>query len=123
ELAQLVEDVRSIGRADIGDVRQCLWAVLQRHAAYHIGGKGVALGQDRQAAFQTRQGIPTASYLQGQRTAFAVATQVRRGNQATVFMAGPAQDVGQFHGIRAEGTDDQKLFTNGRGGHATFLKR
>ncbi|MCY1376029.1 hypothetical protein D9M69_634880 [compost metagenome] len=52
-----------------------------------------------------------------------MAGQARGDNGAAVFMAGAAQDVGQLHGVGAEGTDNKELFANCGGGHAAFLKR
>src|SRR5690606_1105001 len=50
-----------------------------------------------------------------------VAAELRGGHCAAAFLAGPVQHAGQRHGVVAEGADNQKLFTNGRGGHAGFL--
>ncbi|MOA14634.1 hypothetical protein D3C78_1347480 [compost metagenome] len=123
ELAQLVDDVRAVGRADISDVRQGLRAVFQGRAAHHVDRERMPLGQYWQAAFQARQGIPATGDFQHQGTAFAMAGQARGDNGAAVFMAGAAQDVGQLHGVGAEGTDNKELFANCGGGHAAFLKR
>ncbi|MNC55821.1 hypothetical protein D3C75_1053740 [compost metagenome] len=81
------------------------------------------LGQARQGCLETRQRVPAAGNLQDQCTALAVAGQARGHDRAAIVVAGPAQDVGQFHGIGAQSTDDKELFANGGGGHAAFLKR
>src|SRR5690606_6299987 len=70
---------------------------------------------------QAGQRIPAAADLQGQHAALAVAAEVRGGDRAAAFLASPVQCAGQGHGVVAEGADYQKLFTNGRGGHAGFL--
>src|SRR5450830_485087 len=54
ELAQLVDDVRAVGRADVRYIRQGLWAVFQRRTAHHVDREVVLLRQARQAGFQTR---------------------------------------------------------------------
>ena len=88
-----------------------------------IDGEVVFLGQAGQAGFQARQGVPGAGDLQDQRAALAVAGQAGGHDGAAVLMAGAAQDVGQLHGVGAEGTDNKELFANCGGGHAAFLKR
>ena len=67
--------------------------------------------------------VPGTGDLQDQCTALAVAGQAGGHDGAAVLMAGAAQDVGQLHGVGAEGTDDKELFANCGGGHAAFLKR
>src|ERR1700712_1886757 len=122
KLAQLVDDVRAVRRADVGDVRQGLWAALERSAAHHVDGEGVFLREVRQASLKARQGVPAARYLEDQRAALAVASKARADHRATVFMTGAAQDVGQLHWVGAKGTDDKELFANcGDGRHAAFL--
>ena len=123
ELAQLIDDVRAVCRTYISHVGQGLRAIFQRRATHHVDGECVTLGQQRQAAFEARQGVPATGNFQHQGAALAVAGQAGGDDGAAVFMAGAAQDVGQLHGVGAEGTDDKELFANCGGGHAAFLKR
>ncbi|MNU07481.1 hypothetical protein D3C72_2530940 [compost metagenome] len=63
ELAQLVDDVRAVGGADVGYVRQRQRSAFQRCAAHHIDDERVFFRQARQACFQARQGVPGAGDL------------------------------------------------------------
>lgn len=123
ELAQFADDVGAIGRADVGDVRQRLRAHFQIGAAYHVEGERMLLAQAGQAGFQARQGVPAAADLQHQCAGFTMSAQARADHGAAIVESGLAQYVGQHHGIGAQGADDEKLFADGGGGHATFLKR
>ena len=75
ELAQLINDVRAVSRADIGYVGQSLRAGFQRGAAHHIDGESVFFSQCWQASLKARQRIPATCDFQDQCTALAVASQ------------------------------------------------
>ena len=81
------------------------------------------LRQPGQTRFQASQCIPAACNLQNQRAVLAVPAQACAGNCAAILLAYPTQYVGQLHGVGTEGADDEKLFTDRRGGHAAFLSR
>src|SRR5690606_38446638 len=123
ELAEFVEDVRAVGAADVGYIGQGVGAHVEGAAAHHVDAEVVALGQCRQHALESRQGVPAATDLQGQGAVLAVAGEAAADHAAAVLLAGPAEHAGELHGVGAEGADDEELFANRRGGHAAFLKR
>ncbi len=122
ELAEFVEDVRAIHRADIGHVRQRLGAGHVGVAAGHAEGDVAALGEGRQAALEAGEGIPASGDLQHQGAELSVAGQAAADHGAAALDAGAAEQGGQLHRIGAEGADQKELFAGLAGGHSTFLE-